>query len=919
MKSLMESSLPLTDIEVLHVIFETQADQRPEAVAVVFGREQTTYAELESRANRLARHLRGRGVGRRSVVAMMLPRAIEAYSTLLGILKTGAAYVPIDPEYPADRVAYILEDSDAEALVTTADLASRHRAFGGAVVRVDADRDAIAAESPARLRSEEAGVGGRDLCYVIYTSGSMGRPKGVMIEHRSACHLVRAEGRIFGVRPEDRVYQGSSLSFDLSVEEVWLAFHAGATLVAATPEMAHAGPDLSQLLTECGVTVLSSVPTLLAMLKEDVPTLRLLILGGEACPDRVVARWARPGRRVVNTYGPTETTVIATYTDLSPGKPVTIGRAVPGYRVHLLDDGLRPVPRGEVGEICIGGAGVARGYVGLPERTRERFVPDPFAPDGEVDARIYRTGDLGRFDTDGNIEFLGRRDAQVKLRGFRIELAEIESVLMQSDGILAAACAVREDVPGVQQLVGYVVPGDGNPVDEKRLRSHLRDRLPAYMTPGLIETLTDLPRFPSGKLDRGSLPAPRARDAAKNGPRSPRTHTERRIAEVWRTLFSPLPVFVDDHFFHDLGGHSLLAARMVSALRKDARFARVSVLDVYEQPTIASLARALDARAHGPAAPPTAETSSPAASQDRRARDRMQHIGAGLLQTAGLYFVFGLRGLQWITPYLVFFLLVEHEYPPSTAAAWAIASAMAVFPVLVIAAVAAKWLVLGRVRPGRYPLWGRYYLRWWFAQAMVSSVPIDYLARTPLMSLFYRLLGARIGRDVCIGTERLAAFDLISIGDGSSVDDDASLFGQTVEDGQLVIGPVTVGRGCFVGMRSVLTGPRHSGLTYGRSRAGDRHPDAHRPCRARVPLPGNSADRWRVICPSHYDRGGCPQVAPRWPGPPWDVRGAWRVLCEELDGGPTPLAQPPHGRTASSDALRRAVVPRARREARAAR
>ena len=331
MKSLMESSLPLTDIEVLHVIFETQADQRPEAVAVVFGREQTTYAELESRANRLARHLRGRGVGRRSVVAMMLPRAIEAYSTLLGILKTGAAYVPIDPEYPADRVAYILEDSDAEALVTTLDLASRHRAFGGAVVRVDADRDAIAAESPARLRSEEAGVGGRDLCYVIYTSGSMGRPKGVMIEHRSACHLVRAEGRIFGVRPEDRVYQGSSLSFDLSVEEVWLAFHAGATLVAATPEMAHAGPDLSQLLTECGVTVLSSVPTLLAMLKEDVPTLRLLILGGEACPDRVVARWARPGRRVVNTYGPTETTVIATYTDLSPDKPVTIGRAVPGY------------------------------------------------------------------------------------------------------------------------------------------------------------------------------------------------------------------------------------------------------------------------------------------------------------------------------------------------------------------------------------------------------------------------------------------------------------------------------------------------------------------------------------------------------------------------------------------------------------
>ena len=326
-------------------------------------------------------------------------------------------------------------------------------------------------------------------------------------------------------------------SFDLSVEEVWLAFHAGTTLVAATPGMAHAGPDLSQLLTECGVTVLSSVPTLLAILKEDVPTLRLLILGGEACPDRVVARWPRPGRRVVNTYGPTETTVIATNTDLSPGKPVTIGRAVPGYRVHLLDDGLRPVPRGQVGEICVGGAGVARGYVGLPERTRERFVPDPFAPDGEVDARIYRTGDLGRFDTDGNIEFLGRRDAQVKLRGFRIELAEIESVLMQSDGILAAACAVREDVPGVQQLVGYVVPSDGKPVDEKRLRSQLRDRLPAYMTPGLIETVTDLPRFPSGQTRRG----PGSRQSGGAGPCAKRNYASRNAPSAKRRPTSVRP------------------------------------------------------------------------------------------------------------------------------------------------------------------------------------------------------------------------------------------------------------------------------------------------------------------------------------------------------------------------------------------
>jgi len=245
------------------------------------------------------------------------------------------------------------------------------------------------------------------------------------------------------------------------------------------------------------------------MIEEDMPTVRLLILGGEACPEHLVERWARPGRRLVNTYGPTEATVIATYTDLSPGKPVTIGRAVPGYRVHLFDDGLRPVPRGEVGEIWIGGVGVARGYVGLPGSTAARFLPDPFAPEDETDARIYRTGDLGRIDHEGNIDFLGRADSQVKLRGFRIELTEIESALMQVEGVLAAACAVREEVPGAQQLVGYVVPSNGA-VDEDRLRSFLRERLPSFMVPALIETVADLPRLPSGKLDRASLPAPRA-------------------------------------------------------------------------------------------------------------------------------------------------------------------------------------------------------------------------------------------------------------------------------------------------------------------------------------------------------------------------------------------------------------------------
>ena len=287
---------------MLHGIFEAQAKVRPDALAVVCGNQAITYAELDAEANRLARYLRRQGVRPGASVAIMLPRSIRVYSSILGILKAGAAYVPIDPDYPADRIAWILESSAAATILTIAWL--------------DAHAEEIAAESPDTLLCDEdiaspAACPG-DLCYVIYTSGSTGAPKGVMVEHRNASHLVRAEADIFNVRPTDRVYQGASLSFDLSVEEIWLAFQAGATLIAATPEMAHAGPDLSQWLTEYGVTVLSCVPTLLSMLDEDVPSLRLLILGGERCSAQLIAKWARAGRRIVNTYGPTETTVIAT-------------------------------------------------------------------------------------------------------------------------------------------------------------------------------------------------------------------------------------------------------------------------------------------------------------------------------------------------------------------------------------------------------------------------------------------------------------------------------------------------------------------------------------------------------------------------------------------------------------------------------
>jgi non-ribosomal peptide synthetase-like protein len=766
-------------------------------VAISFRGSEITYEELDRRANRIAWWLFSRGLGRGSLVAILLERSSDTYACILGVLKAGAAYVPIDPEYPLNRIQYILADSKAKCLITRSE--NVPDGFQGIVLRIDAKSDGVEAQPSERIPEVQVGALPEDLCYVIYTSGSTGRPKGVEVEHRNAAHLIAAEGEIFRVVGEDRVCQAASLSFDLSVEEIWLAFRAGATLIPCPPELSHGGPDFSQFLNASGVTVLSTVPTLVSTLDDDVPTLRLLILGGEVCPEWLVERWWKPGRRVVNTYGPTESTVIATCIDLEPGKHVSIGRPAPGYSVYIIDESLHPVPQGGVGEICVGGPGVARGYVGLPDETAARFVSDPFAqgPDG----RMYLTGDLGRYNEDGTIDFLGRADSQVKLRGFRIELSEIESALMRQEEIQAAACAIHESGSGMQLLVGYVVPRNGREVDERSLRSSLRDILPNYMIPTVIETVDNLPRLPSGKLDRSSLPTPRLREADKGAGAEPETETEARLAQMWSELFRPQAVTATDDFFLDLGGHSLLAARMVSQLRKDRTFAGVSIADVYENPTIRSLASKLDRdRSAAPAESPPV----PVTRQSKRHGRPNLHVGATFAQALALYFPYAFGALEWVTPYLVLFMLMITGHPFLYSVAWALASAILVFPVLFLLALGAKWMVLGRIRPGRHRLWGGYYLRWWFVHSLVSALPLEYLEGTPLLPAAYRLFGSRIGNNVHLETNNIKAFDLVSIGNGSSIDEDASLLGCSVQQGELVIGPVTIGDGCFVGTRSVV-------------------------------------------------------------------------------------------------------------------
>ena len=789
---------------LLGELFTATALRYPEHTALECGPCRLTYAQLDREACRVSRYLRACGVKVGDRVALQLPRSESALIVLLGILKTGAAYVPLDPEYPQERVAYILQDSQARALVTLSDMPGGGTTYQG--LRID--WDTLNLDTPrAGVRWPSRPARPDDIAYIIYTSGSTGRPKGVPITHTAACNLVRAEGRIFQVRPEDRVYQGFSLAFDASVEEVWLAWYSGAALVVGTSEMVHAGPGLAELLTERKITVFSTVPTLLALLGADLPSVRLLILGGETCPADLVQRWGTPGRRMVNTYGPTEATVIATYSDCVPGQALTIGRAVDNYKIYILaPEGVELVPPGVAGELCIAGPGLSPGYLGRPDLTREKFIPNPFRQDPPYE-RIYRTGDLAQWSPTGEVIFCGRLDAQVKIRGFRVELTEIEAALRGFPGVRAAAVTTHELSAGVPHLVAYLVT-EAAELDLPALKTQLRQTLPGYMVPTRFEFLAALPILPSGKVNRKALPAPEA-IATGTADDPPQGSWETRLAESWQRWFA-VPINRTAHFFTDLGGHSLLAARMVSELRTQANFATLSVLDVYHHPVLAQLAAALAKRAPaGNVAEPIKPTTPTSAAARARAAaaghaHRQRHTWCSWGQLGAMYPLIAFYSLQWIAPYLVYTYILEHYSRRLWAVTGALGVVVGVIPTMLMGAIVFKWLMLGKVRPGKYPLWGNFYFRWWLVQRVLGAVPADYLTGTPLARWFYRALGVRIGAQAYIGTDQIGAFDVISIGDRAAIGMHAALLGYTIEHGFLEIGPITVGADCHVGAGATL-------------------------------------------------------------------------------------------------------------------
>ncbi len=584
-----------TESQCVHQRFAEVAGANPQATALVYEEEQLTYDRLNERANQLAHYLMKRGIGPDVLVGICMERSIDMAVSLLGILKAGGAFLPLDPAYPSERLAYMIKDSEAKVILTRGTSEGRIWEREEEMIRLESEWEMIGRESTA---NPEAGATPENLAYVIYTSGSTGQPKGTMLHHRGLRNLIEGQRRGFNPGASDRILQFSSLSFDAAVWEVVMALMAGGSLVLPRRESLATGQGLVGTMREQGITIVTLPPSMLGVMPEEgLPELHTIITAGEKCPGALAGIWGK-GRRFLNAYGPTETTVCASIYELgekdvigregrgaNPENP-PIGRPITNFQIYVLDGQMRPAAVGIAGELYIGGVGLGRGYLNRPEQTAERFIPHPFSE--EVGARLYKSGDLVRRLSDGNVEYVGRIDHQVKVRGFRIELGEIEAVLRGREEIREVVVMAREDAPGERRLVAYLAVGPGQSPPINELRNLLRERLPDYMVPSAFVTLQSFPLTPSGKVDRSALPKPEyTRSDLGVEFASPRTPMEEQVAEIWTQLLGVDRVGIYDNFF-ELGGHSLLATKVVSRVRETFEV-ELPVRSLFETPRMVDL------------------------------------------------------------------------------------------------------------------------------------------------------------------------------------------------------------------------------------------------------------------------------------------------------------------------------------------
>jgi non-ribosomal peptide synthetase-like protein len=770
-------------------LFFSRVQTSPDSVAAVFEGRSLTYREMAAQIEDMARGLVAAGVKPGQFVGLWMTRSLDLQMALLAILRAGAAYLPFDQAAPPERVAICLNDAEAVALVVDSATQPQTGTIAQSVLLASA---LSRAEGPLPTLSDA--VQPEDPAYLIYTSGSTGVPKGVVISHRNICHYLSAAQTLFQLTPEDVVFQGASVAFDLSLEEIFLPYLVGARLWIATQDILQDTENLAARMNEAGITVLDTVPTLLSLLTGDVPTLRVVILGGEACPPALAAKWCRPGRHLFNSYGPTETTVVATAIEIQPEDPITIGKPLPGYTAYVVDDNLHTVTPGVEGELLIGGPGVAAGYWRRAELTAQKFIANPFCADCS-DPVLYRTGDAVIEDEQGRLVFRGRIDDQVKIRGFRVELGEIEARLGEQPGVVQAALVLRRDGE-MDHLVAFVKLAAGMAVDVEAWRRALAATLPPYMIPTHFQAIDELPTLTSGKLNRKALAqvplelpvVPTEADDA------PQNETEAALLAALKPLLPGQPIRFDADFFLDLGGHSLTAARFVSTVRKTQALAHLTIHDVYAARSLRGMADLLIARGarkvenFGFTPPPL-----------------LRRFLCGLAQAICMPGVLAITTAPWLAVFVVYQLFTGEEHNFLREARVVILTYAGINIAVSLFAIAAKWLILGRTKPGSYPLWGTYYFRWWLARQLIGAIHLNWFKGTPVARVLFRMLGAKVGQDVIFSDFDIGAVDLLDIGDNAAFGSKTLFANAEVVGDRLIIGTLKIGAGATIGSSCVLS------------------------------------------------------------------------------------------------------------------
>ena len=723
----------LRENEYLADIFEASAQSFPDKPALVFCGESMTYQEVNEKANWVAHYLISQGVVPGKAVGLYVARGFQLLISQLGIAKCGAAWIPLDIDStPIDRAKVCLEDAKAVGIITTNEnfVADEEEL---PLLKVWKVEDLFRQPEDSLLRQRD-----RALClpdypaYFIYTSGSTGKPKGIEISQRSICQFLRSENSILNVNSDDVVYQGFSVAFDMSFEEIWISYLVGATLWIAEKILASDPERLPNALTQAGVTVINAVPTLISLFTEDIPTVRLINLGGEMCPQALIEKIATPNRLIFNTYGPSEATVSASLAQLQKGEEVTIGTPLPNYGMCVVSEDMKLLTRNETGELCIFGPGLAIGYLGRPDLTSQKFTAPPKELADLNISRIYRTGDLAKIDNTGKIHCLGRVDDQVKIRGFRVELGEIEAALCDQPGIATAAVLLIK-AESMDLLVAYCVASVSPHPTFSQLRQALSKRLPNYMIPTRYEWLESMPRLTSGKIDRKALKALPLKEATPeeggaDGSDIPNTFAEKILFSTLKTLLPGQALHFEDNFFADLGGHSLIASQLVSTIRMKFpdKYSALCIQHVYTSKNLKTIS---DEMSQMEKILPMEDDQ---VSTPRNPVSYWRKYICGFFQGISVTILCFLQTCVWMVP---FFVMDFTAYQVGTSNSVGLALAtyiILMFATLILSIIGVRILCFG-IEAGKYPLYGQVHFRYWLAQHLVALAPIHLFEDEPLL------------------------------------------------------------------------------------------------------------------------------------------------------------------------------------------